>query len=204
MFPVGEYRKEEIRGIAERLGLRVAAKRDSQEICFVPDQDHARFIRLRRGDLATSGDIVTTDGTVVGHHDGFERFTIGQRKGLRVAFGEPRYVVRVEPETRRVVIGTHAELARSVLFAAEANWLVEGIGDRGQGAGGEKTEIARQSPFRSQVKIRYRSRPASATVTLLPAGRFYVSFDEPCHGVAPGQAAVCYDGDRVLGGGWIE
>ena len=129
MFPVGGHRKEEIRRIAEQLGLRVAAKRDSQEICFVPDQDHARFIRQQRGPIDTSGEIVTTDGTVVGRHDGFERFTIGQRKGLRVAFGEPRYVVCVEPATHRVVIGTHDELARRDLYAAEANWLTE---ERGQ------------------------------------------------------------------------
>ena len=115
MFPLGEHRKEEIRRIAERLGLRVAAKRDSQEICFVPDQDHARFVRQHRGPFDTSGEIVTTDGTVVGRHDGFERFTVGQRKGLRVALGEPRYVVRVEPDTHRVVLGTHEELARGEL-----------------------------------------------------------------------------------------
>ena len=125
MFPVGEYRKEEIRQMAERLGLRVAAKRDSQEICFVPDQDHARFVRQRRGAIDTSGEIVTTDGTVVGRHDGFEQFTVGQRKGLRLAFGEPRYVVRIEPDSHRVVIGTHDELARGELTAADANWLVE-------------------------------------------------------------------------------
>ena len=112
LFPVGEHRKEEIRKMAERLGLRVAAKRDSQEICFVPDQDHARFIRQRRGALDTSGEIVTTDGAVVGRHDGFERFTVGQRKGLRMAFGEPRYVVRIEADTHRVVIGTQEDLAR--------------------------------------------------------------------------------------------
>ncbi|MCE5268361.1 MAG: tRNA 2-thiouridine(34) synthase MnmA, partial [Planctomycetaceae bacterium] len=99
MFPVGEHRKEEIRQIAERLGLWVATKRDSQEICFVPDQDHARFVRERRGGISVSGDIVTSDGTVVGHHDGIEQFTIGQRKGLRVAFGQPRYVIRIDPES---------------------------------------------------------------------------------------------------------
>ena len=210
MFPVGEYRKDEIRRIAERLGLRVAGKRDSQEICFVPDQDHARFIRQRRGAIDTSGEIVTTDGTVVGRHDGFERFTIGQRKGLRVAFGEPRYVVRVESDTRRVVLGTHDELARRELFAAEANWLVE---EPGLGTSVPSEVVNQQStinnqqsssPFRAQIKIRYRSRPSAATVELLPAGRFHVRFDEPCHAVAPGQAAVCYDGERVLGGGWIE
>lgn len=187
-FPVGEHHKDQIRRIAAGLGLPVARKRDSQEICFVPDRDHARFVREHRGELDTSGPIVTTDGVEVGRHDGFERFTIGQRKGLRVALGEPRYVVRIEADTCRVVIGTREELARSELTAAEANWLID-----------QPSE-----PFRCQVKIRYRSRPADATVTALPGGRFHVTFDEPRHGVAPGQAAVCYHGDRVLGGGWIE
>jgi tRNA-specific 2-thiouridylase len=187
-FPLGDHRKEEIRRIAGRLGLRVAGKRDSQEICFVPDQDHARFVRQRRGDLDASGEIVTTDGTVVGRHAGLEGFTIGQRRGLGIAFGEPRYVVRIEPETRRVVIGPWEELTRWELTAAEANWLVD------EPAG----------PLLCQVKIRYRSRPVEATVEALPAGRFRVRFTEPCHGIAPGQAAVCYNADRVLGGGWIE
>jgi len=189
-FPVGEYHKEEIREIAGRVGFAVAAKRDSQEICFVPDQNHARFVRRHRGEIDTSGEIVTTDGTVVGRHEGFEQFTVGQRKGLRLAFGERRYVVRIEPESRRVVIGTWNELARTELTAGGANWLVQ------------------QRPplpaIRAQVKIRYRSRPVEAVVELLPGNRFLVSFDRPCHGVAPGQAAVCYDGERVLGGGWIE
>jgi tRNA-uridine 2-sulfurtransferase len=185
MFPVGEYHKKEIREIADRLGLHVAVKRDSQEICFVPDQDYARFVRQHRGPLDTSGEIVTTDGTVVGRHSGIEQFTVGQRKGLRLAFGAPRYVVRIEPNSHRVVIGAREELARTELIAAEANWLVETSG-------------------RAEVKIRYRSRPVNAGVELLPGGRFRVCFDEPCSGVAPGQAAVCYRDGRVLGGGWIE
>ncbi len=193
IFPVGQFDKETIRQMAGQLGLHVAAKRDSQEICFVPDQDHARFVRQRRGPIDTSGDIVTTDGQVVGHHAGFEQFTIGQRKGLRVAFGEPRYVVRIEPDTRRVVIGLHDELAQSELTAAEANWLTDPVVDD-----------ATAQTFRAQVKIRYRSRPADAAVERLPNDRFRVCFDQPCHGVAPGQAAVCYQQDRVLGGGWIE
>jgi tRNA-uridine 2-sulfurtransferase len=241
LFPVGEYRKEEIRKIAERLELRVAAKRDSQEICFVPDQDHARFIRQRRGGIDTSGEIVTTDGAVVGRHDGFERYTIGQRKGLRVAFGEPRYVVRIEADTRRVVIGTREDLAQSELTAAEANWLFEERGEGREERGEKKGAMEKErglgtsvpsepenhsdstvqgsesenhpsplpSPllppsFQAQVKIRYRSRPVSATVAILADHRFRVCFKEPCHAIAPGQAAVCYDGDRVLGGGWIE
>ena len=107
-FPIGEYRKGEIRQMAAELGLDVAAKPDSQEICFVPDGDHARFIRQYRGGGDTAGEIVTTDGVVVGRHEGLERFTIGQRKGLGMAFGEPRYVVRIEPAMRRVVVGTKA------------------------------------------------------------------------------------------------
>lgn len=188
MFPVGGYRKEEIRQSAEEFGLRVAAKRDSQEICFVPDQDHARFVRERRGAIDTSGEIVTTDGEVVGRHDGFERFTVGQRKGLRVALGEPRYVVRIEPETRRVVIGLREDLARMELTAAGVHWLIDPPCE----------------PLRCQVKIRYRSRATGARVTPLSDGRFHVAFDEACYAVAPGQAAVCYQGERVLGGGWIE
>ncbi len=188
MLPVGEHRKEAVRRMAADLGLRVADKPDSQEICFVPDQDHARLVRRERPGLDTSGEIVTTDGRVVGRHEGFEQFTIGQRKGLGVALGQRRFVVRIEPDTRRVVVGTREELARDELTAAEANWLI----DEPQGS------------FRAQVKIRYRSRAVPATVGPMAGRRFRVQFDEPCHGVAPGQAAVCYDGPQVLGGGWIE
>jgi tRNA-specific 2-thiouridylase len=224
LFPVGEYRKEEIRVMAGKLGLAVAEKRDSQEICFVPDQDHARFVRQRVGNANRSGDLVTTDGTVVGHHEGVEQFTIGQRKGLRLAFGTPRYVVRIEPDTCRVTIGTHDDLARTELTANGANWLVEQREQNRVEAAEYKTLSGESSSsktssfpntllslsssasahFRADVKIRYRSRPMAANVEILSADRFRVSFDEPCHGVAPGQAAVCYDGDRVLGGGWIE
>ena len=188
MLPIGEYSKEAIRRMASEIGLAVAEKRDSQEICFVPDQDHAGFIRRRRPDTDTAGEVVTTDGKVVGRHDGIERFTVGQRKGLGIALGEPYFVVRIEPDTRRVVLGMRDELARNELTAGEANWLIE-----------RPTE-----PFRASVKIRYRSRMVEATVTPLAECRFHVQFDEPRHGVAPGQAAVCFEGDHVLGGGWIE
>jgi tRNA-uridine 2-sulfurtransferase len=195
LFPVGEHRKTDIRRIARLLGLRVAAKRDSQEICFVPDGDHARFVRNHRaaaGEKAagsdTSGEIVTTDGTVVGRHDGIERFTVGQRKGLGVALGRRTYVVRIEADTRRVVLGDPEDLARAELTASGANWLVDPPSE----------------PMRCEVKVRYRSPSLPATVEPLDAARFRVRFDEPCGSVAPGQAAVCYRGDRVLGGGWIE
>jgi len=187
LLPVGAYPKSEIRRMAAELGLRVADKPDSQEICFVPSGEHAEFIH-RRYPGERGGEIVTTDGRVVGRHDGLERFTIGQRKGLGVAFGEPRFVVRLEPQSRRVVIGERHELARSALCADRANWLA----------------AAPVEPRRCAAKIRYNSRPAAATVVALPDSRLRVEFDEPQYGVAPGQAVVCYDGDRVLGGGWIE
>jgi len=188
MFPLGGHRKQEIRQLAEQIGLHAADRPESQEICFVPDRDHARFVRQHGGRLDTAGEIVTSDGRRVGRHDGFERFTIGQRRGLRVAMGEPYFVVRIEPETRRVVIGPKEQLAREQLIAAGANWLVD-----------EPAE-----PFRCRVKIRYRSRPKDATVEPLGGRRFRVCFDRSRYGIAPGQAAVCYQGDRLLGGGWIE
>lgn len=193
LLPVGEYRKDEIRRRAESLDLSVADKPDSQEICFIPDQDHARFIRdhFQASDTAmpeTSGPIVTVQGEVVGQHDGFERFTIGQRKGLGVAMGEPYFVVRIEPETCAVVIGERESLARRELTACDVNWLID------------PPEV----PIRAEVKIRYRSRAVPATVHPLPARRVHVAFAEPCYGISPGQAAVFYAADRLLGGGWIE
>jgi tRNA-specific 2-thiouridylase len=188
LLPVGQYDKPRIREIAGQLGLRVADKKDSQEICFVTTGKHDEFIRARRGDVDTSGEIVTTDGRVVGRHPGIERFTIGQRKGLGIAMGEPYFVVRIDAETRQVVIGQQHELARTELTANRANWLLDPPGE----------------PFRCQAKIRYNSTALPATAEVLPNQRLRVVFDQPRDGVAPGQAVVCYDGDRVLGGGWIE
>jgi tRNA-specific 2-thiouridylase len=188
LLPVGEFRKPQIRELAAKLGLRVADKKDSQEICFVTSGEHDEFIRQRRRGIDMSGEIVTTDGCVVGTHPGIERFTIGQRKGLGVAMGEPYFVVRIEPDTRRVVIGRQQELARRDLTAGGCNWLIDP-------PAGE---------FRCEAKIRYNSPPAAATARLLPGERLQVAFDEPRYGVAPGQAVVLYAGERVLGGGWIE
>ena len=188
LLPVGQFHKTEIRRIATELGLRVADKRDSQEICFVTSGKHDEFVQARRGDRNTSGKIVTTKGAIVGHHRGIERFTVGQRKGLGVAMGEPYFVVRIDPQTHDVVIGRRDELARQELTAMGVNWL----------------DLPPTGTVRCRVKIRYNSRPAPAAVTLLADGRLHVMFDQPCYGVAPGQAVVCYDGDRVLGGGWIE
>ncbi len=188
LLPLGGYHKRDIRRMAAELGLRVAEKRDSQEICFVPAGAHDAFVRARRGARDTAGRIVTSDGRVVGQHAGIERFTIGQRKGLGVALGEPYFVVRIDPDSCDVVIGRHAELARQILNASHTNWLVN----------------PGQEPFRCQAKIRYNTAAAEATAQVRAGDRLEVVFDAPCYGVAPGQAVVLYDGDRVLGGGWID
>ena len=200
LLPVGQYEKPFIREIAGQLGLNVAEKKDSQEICFVTSGKHDEFVRQRRGDAVDesggelSGEIVTTDGTVVGTHPGIERFTIGQRKGLGVAMGEPYFVVRIQPEDRRVVIGKLAELGRTELTASDTNWLSQP----------SQARLDAEGQFRCLAQIRYNSQAKPATAKLLPEGRLEVKFDEPQNGVAPGQAVVCYHGEQVLGGGWID
>jgi len=188
LLPVGEYEKTEVRQIAAGLGLNVAEKKDSQEICFVTQGRYDEFVRRQPNSFDTSGELVTTDGTVVGQHSGIEGFTIGQRKGLGVALGEPKFVVRIDPDSRQVVLGNRAELAQEELTASDTNWLVE----------------PEDIPSRCQVQIRYNTAPVPALVQLLPDQRLKVSFETPQFGVAPGQAVVCYDGERTLGGGWIE
>ncbi len=188
LLPVGGYEKTEIRRMAGDIGLRVAEKRDSQEICFVTSGKHDEFVRARRGDRDTSGQVVTVEGEVVGTHPGIERFTIGQRRGLGIAFGEPYFVVRIDPATNQVIVGRKEELGRRELTATRCNWLHRPAG----------------KIFRCQAKIRYNSQAAAATAEILGDDRLRVEFDEPRFGVAPGQAVVCYDGPRVLGGGWID
>ncbi len=194
LLPVGKYEKPFIRKIATELGLNVAEKKDSQEICFVTSGKHDEFVRQRRGDAVDewggelSGDIVTTTGDVVGHHPGIERFTIGQRKGLGVAMGEPYFVVRIEPESRKVVIGKIDELGCASLTASQTNWLCD----------------PPSGSFRCQAQIRYNSSAKPALATVLAGNQLSIEFDEPQNGVAPGQAVVCYEEDRVLGGGWID
>ena len=189
LLPVGHFEKTTIREIAGQIGLNVAEKKDSQEICFVTSGRHDQFVRDRQASSTdTSGALVTTDGRVVGQHPGVEGYTIGQRKGLGVALGEPYFVVRIDINKREVVLGKKEELGRSELSASDSNWLVP----------------LPSGPFRCQAQIRYNSRSAPATAELLSTGQLNIRFDEPQNGVAPGQAVVCYDDDRVLGGGWIN
>jgi tRNA-specific 2-thiouridylase len=186
LFPIGGYRKDEVRNLARKAGLAVADKPDSVEICFVPDGDHAALIRQRRPEQVTAGHIVDTGGNVLAEHDGIEQFTIGQRKGLGFAAGQRRYVLRIVPGENEVVVGDREELLSEALLASGVNWLCD------------------EPPLRCQAKIRYRHAAAPATVALLGEGRARVVFDEPQSAVTPGQAVVFYDGTRVLGGGWIE
>lgn len=188
LFPLGDMKKEQVRDLAREAGLAVAEKPDSVEICFVPDQDHAGLIRRRRPELATSGVIRDTEGAILGSHDGYERFTIGQRKGLGVATGARRYVLEIVPATHEVIVGDPELLRADGLIASQVNWLID----------------SPEKSFDCQVKIRYRHRPAQAMVTSTPDGGARVAFAAPQTAVTPGQAVVFYDGDRVLGGGWIE
>ncbi len=187
IFPVGDYEKPAIRELAREAGLRVADKPDSQEICFIPDNDYAAYVSRYRNVDETSGELVDPAGNVLGRHDGYHHYTIGQRRGLGVTFGSPRFVVAIEPESKRVVIGTHGDLARRELEAYGLNWLVPKI----------------SSQFACRAKIRYRHAAAAAEVSV-DGDRIHVKFAESQFGVTPGQAVVLYDGDRVLGGGWIR
>jgi tRNA-specific 2-thiouridylase len=157
------------------------------EICFVPDGDHAKVVKNRRPGLDTAGTIVDEAGKTLGTHDGYERFTIGQRKGLGVAAGSRRYVLEIVPETRTVVLGDPEHLLAGGLEASRMNWLIDV-----------------PCELKCLAKIRYRSTPVPATVTPTADGGAIVRFEEPQSAVTPGQAVVFFDGDRVLGGGWIE
>jgi tRNA-specific 2-thiouridylase len=179
--------------MAADLRLRVADKKDSQEICFVSRGRYDEFVR-RRSKAETQGELVTTDGTVLAEHAGIERFTVGQRKGLGLALGERQFVVRIEPTTRRVVIGERRELDRCELTAADCNWLVGRV-------------PAIDQPQRCYAQIRYNAPARPAMMTPLADRRLHIMFDEPQFAITPGQAVVCYDAienRRVLGGGWIE
>ncbi|MDX2181488.1 MAG: tRNA 2-thiouridine(34) synthase MnmA [Bryobacteraceae bacterium] len=198
MFPLGGMVKSDVRRLAEELGLPVAEKPDSQEICFVPNGDYAAFIDAYLKDRGVpretvQGEIVSTAGTPLGRHEGAHRFTVGQRRGVGIAAGEPLYVISTNPATQTVVVGRNEDLLRGHCTAREVNWV----------------SIAEPAaPIRASVRIRNRHTPAPATITALAGNRAEVRFDEPQRAVTPGQAAVFYhpsaNGDLVLGGGWIE
>jgi tRNA-specific 2-thiouridylase len=192
ILPVGGQTKPETRAIAHELGLElIAEKVESQDICFVPDGDHTKIIARQLGADAPAlsrGPFVRRDGTVVGTHDGYARFTVGQRKGLPGGFAEPMFVVEIRPETRAVVIGPREELLGRGVVAREVNWLVD--------APALGSEI--------EVQIRHRAAPARGVLVRADAGEVEVALGQGVSAITPGQSVVFYDGTRVLGGGVIE
>ena len=202
LFPLGELSKQTVREIARRKGLPVAEKPESQEICFVPSGDYVRFIDAYQAESGAAptgsgqdvaddscGELVTTSGKVLGRHNGVHHFTVGQRRGLGVAAGRPLYVLEIDSASRRVIVGDDTELRRDSCEVRDVNWIA---GERPAG------------PVEAMVRIRYRHEPAAAVVEPQGAAGARVRFRAPQRAITPGQAAVFYRGDLLLGGGWIR
>jgi tRNA-specific 2-thiouridylase len=193
LFPLGEMQKPAVRVMASDAGLNVAAKPDSQEICFIPGGDYNAFLKAyldeQGEDLPNSaGDLVSSSGEVIGHHEGIQSFTVGQRKGLGLTSPEPLYVLAIHPDSHQVTVGSNDELMSTDLRANRLNWI----------SIPELTE-----DLRVTIKVRHRHTPAAATLSPGPDGTVKASFDEPQRAITPGQAAVFYQEDEVVGGGWI-
>ncbi len=188
IFPVGQLKnKQAVRDIAKELGLEVHDKPDSQDICFVPDGDYVKLLEAHNSPALRAGNFIDTSGKIIGKHDGYGRFTIGQRRGTGIAAGHPVYVTDINPQTADVTIGTKKDLLAGGLTADGANWQVDV-----------------PTSFDATVKIRYNHRGAAAKVIITGKDTFEVRFDKPLEAVTPGQAAVVYSGDCLLGGGWIK
>jgi tRNA-specific 2-thiouridylase len=197
MFPLGGLEKSEVRRIARRHGLEVAEKPESQEICFVPDGDYAGFVERHYGDLTgkathdeafSPGEIVDRGGRILGTHRGIHRYTIGQRRGLGIAHPEPLYVIEIVPEKRQVVVGRRPELSTAACVVRRPNWI---------------SIPALTTPVSVAARIRSRHKEAAAVLSPLDDGSVLVQFEIPQSAVTPGQACVFYDGENVVGGGWI-
>jgi len=193
-FPLGELSKDEVREIARRAALPVAEKPDSMELCFVPNGNYVQFIHAYTAESKTplssgDGDIVTESGEVLGRHNGVHNFTVGQRKGLGFAAGKPLYVLAIESQTNRVIVGDDDSLRTTTFEVQNVNWI---------------SIVEPSRPIRATVKIRHKHEPAAATVEALPDSRARVTFDSPQRAVTPGQAAVIYSNDVVLAGSWIR
>lgn len=189
LMPVGDYTKEEIRAIAGRIGLRTADKPDSQEICFIPDHDYAGFIeREAKGKVPPAGNFVTADGQILGRHKGITHYTIGQRKGLGIALGSPVFVTEIRPETDEVVLGSNEDVFGDTLCADSLNFM-------------SIPEL--EGEMKVTAKIRYSHKGAPCTIRKMDGDKVICQFHEPVRAITPGQAAVFYDGDLVVGGGTI-
>ena len=192
LFPVGEFTKEEIRQMAGADDLVTAKKPESQDICFIPDGNYAKFLERHFPEKAktATGKIRHVNGQELGEHRGIHGYTIGQRRGLGVAFGQPLYVTGIDPETNSVTVGSHDDAVRREFTIERVNWILE------EGVIGKS--------YLATIKIRSRSAEKPGTITALEGGKARVVFDDPQHAITPGQACVFYVGDNVLGGGWIE
>jgi tRNA-specific 2-thiouridylase len=193
LFPLGHMKKPDVRSAARSAGLALAEKPDSQEICFIPGGDYKRFISAYLNEQGeeipdTAGELVSTSGEVIGHHGGVHNFTVGQRKGLGVASPEPLYVIQIDNASHRVTVGCDAEATTKTLRARDLNWI-------------SIPEL--HGEMRVRAKIRHRHEPAWATLRTTTPSEVEAVFDEPQRAVTPGQAAVFYDGEEVVGGGWI-
>jgi tRNA-specific 2-thiouridylase len=192
-FPLGSLTKQQTRALAARFALPVAAKPDSQDICFVPSGSYARLVEKLRPGALSPGDIVDVEGQVLGRHDGVINFTVGQRRGLGIGGGDRLFVVRLEPETCRVIVGPRAALAARRVRVAAVNWL-----------GGDGVDSKAGQGLTVSVKLRSAQPPVPARLVLDATGGGEAELEMPIDGIAPGQACVFYDGERVLGGGWIR
>ncbi|MEM6314770.1 MAG: tRNA 2-thiouridine(34) synthase MnmA [Planctomycetota bacterium] len=190
LLPIGGFTKPEIRAMAEERDLPVFSKPDSQEICFVPDQNYAGLVERRTGAFE-EGDVVDTAGNVLGQHAGYQKYTIGQRKGLRLAVGKPVYVTSIDPQSNRVVVGERADLLSTGLVADQCNLIA-------------RRAIDAWHPMPCQAQIRYNAEPVEATMQRTGDDKVEVRFATPQSAVSPGQAVCLYDSEVVLGGGWIE
>lgn len=190
LFPVGDYPKEEVRELARKFGLPAASRQDSQDLCFLAGEDYRTFLSSNLPEIAQSGDILTRSGQVLGQHQGLAFYTIGQRKGLGISSAHPLYVLEKDLLRNALIVGPVEDLGEQDLLAGEVNWI------SGQ---------AFTDSFPAMVKIRYTARPARARVTPIEGGeQVQIRFEAPQRDITPGQAAVFYDGDRVLGGGIIQ
>jgi len=189
LFPIGEYPKHEVRALAARFGLNVESKKDSQDLCFLGNNDYRDFLRVHAPEIMQPGPIVLKDGTQIGEHQGLSNYTIGQRKGLGLSYPQPLYVLAMNPYRNALIVGTREQLGRDQFTVKRVNWV----------SGQVPSE-----PFEAQVKIRYKARPVPAMITPLADDRVEITLDDPARDVTPGQGAVIYDGDICLGGGVIE
>jgi tRNA-specific 2-thiouridylase len=191
LLPIGEFEKPRVRSLAEEWRLPTFNKPDSQEICFVPDQDYAGLLKRRTPERVRAGELVGPDGSKLGEHPGHQHFTIGQRKGVGVARGHPLYVIDIDADSNRVMLGPREALLKRRLVASQINVLSSRVPTDG-------------SPIRCVAKIRYNHEPQPATLRRTSEDEISVTFDQPQSAITPGQAVVCYDDDLVLAGGWID